>query len=316
MKRSQIKGIKDLVMATGLSQQEIANLLGVSKTTISLVANEKYDNWPLFVDQAINKCVESGKLMLEDENSVSASPAQEEDETPRIQIDNSVFIKTDNVTRLNALCDDLLDETTSLNASIGLATGRAGYGKTTAVRRYITTHADAVYILWMNFSKAQLFQRIAEELMGKSYSSYIKNINLICDVTRIYRKLIVVDEADRMPVSILEDLRTLNEEGQVPVLLLGEDSLAAKVKKADRIESRIRKPIVTFHQLDWKDLAAFYELSTGLVLEKEVATRLVQDAHRDFRVAANDMQAIVKIMNANGVTELTKEALDAIRRTR
>lgn len=314
MKRSQIRGIKDLVMATGLSQQEIANMLGVSKSLISLVANENYENWQHFVQQAVDRCIATGKLALEDGDKTGEE--KHSPDSALIQINNDVFLKTDNVCRLNDLCDNLLDEDTSLNASIGLATGRAGYGKTTAIRKYIATNDDTVYILWMNYTKPQLFQRIAEELVGKSYNSYLKNIKLICDVTRIYRKLIVIDEADRIPLTILEDLRTLNEEGQVPVLLLGEDSLTAKVKRADRIESRIRKPVVTFRQLDWKDLAAYYELSTGLILDKDVATRLVQDAHRDFRIAANDMQAIVKLMNANGVRQLTREALDAIRRSR
>lgn len=311
MRRGEIRTIADLSRATGLSQQELANLGGMSKSLVSLVANEKYDNWQLFVDRLVRRCVEANRLVLED-----FDPAASASDAPQITIDNSVFIRTDNVLRLHALCDDLLDEDTSLNSSIGMATGRAGYGKTTAIRRYISGNDSAVYVLWMNYSRPQLFQRIAEELIGRSYNSYIRNVKLICELTRAYRRLIVIDEADRMPVPILEDLRTLNEEGQVPLLLLGEDALAAKVKKADRIESRIRKPVVTFRQLDWIDLKAYYQESTGLELEKDVAVRLVQDAHRDFRIAANDMQAIVKLMNANGMRELTREVLDAIRRAR
>lgn len=313
MKRREIQSVRDLCSATGLSQQEVANMMGLSKATISLVANERYDGWQNILASCIDRAVQAGKLILDkDEGEEIPPPAIGQE----IVIDTTAFIKTDNVNRLFGLCDDLLDEESSLNSSIGMATGRAGYGKTTAIRRYISTHSDAVYILWMNYTKAQLFQRIAEELIGKSYNSYIKNIKLICDITRLYRKLIVIDEADRMPLQILEDLRTLNEEGGVPVLLLGEDSLSAKVKKADRIESRIRKPVVTFRQLDWLDLASFYKVSTGLELSKDVAVRLVQDAHRDFRIAANDMQDIVRKMNANGACELTREVLDAIRRAR
>lgn len=315
MKRSEIGTIRDLISATGLIQQEIADMVGVSKAAMSQIANQKYNNWQAFVKLAVDKAIESGKLVVEEEEDavISSQPLPKEE---MITIDTSVFIPTDNVNALFGLCNDLLDVETTLNASIGMAVGRAGYGKTTAIRRYVSLNDDAIYILWMNYTKAQLFQRIAEELIGRSESSYLKNVKLICDVTRIYRKLIVIDEADRMPIQILEDLRTLNEEGAVPLLLLGEESLNAKVKKADRIESRIRKPVVTFRQLDWKDLCAYYQQSTGLILDRDVSLRLVQDAHRDFRVAANDMQAIVKLMNANGVKVLTREALDAIRRAR
>ena len=311
MKRREIRSIKDLCNATGLCQQEIANMMRLSKTTISLVASEKYDGWQNILASCIDRAVKSGKLILDKEEGEEIPPPAI---GQKINIDTTAFVRTDNVDDLYDLCDDLLDEKSSLNASIGMVTGRAGYGKTTAARRYISTHSDVVYILWMNYTKAQLFQRIAEELIGKSYNSYIKNIKLICDITRLYRKLIVIDEADRMPLQILEDLRTLNEEGGVPLLLLGEDSLVSKVKKADRIESRIRKPVVTFVPINYLDLASLYESATGLQLDDDVAVRLVRDAHRDFRIAANDMRDIVRKMNANGACELTMEVLDAIRR--
>lgn len=320
MKRSEIRTLKDILDATGLIQADIANLAGVSKSLVSQVASCRYDNWELFVKQWTDILVAANKLVLEPEDgeeaqAVHAGPAPDAD-WKTITIDNSAFLRTDNVDKLYSLCDNLLDETVGLNASIGLATGRAGYGKTTAIRHYISLSDDVVYILWMNYTKPQLFQRIAEEFVGRSCTSYLKNVKLICELTRVYRKLIVIDEADRMPLSILEDLRTLNEEGQVPVLLLGEDSLLDKVKRADRIESRIRKPIVTFRALDWQDLAAYYQMAAGITLAQDVAKSLVRDAHRDFRVAANDMQQIVKLMNANHNSDLTMEVLDAIRRAR
>lgn len=319
MKRSEIRTLKDILDATGLIQADIANLAGVSKSLVSQVASCRYENWEAFVGQWTDMLVAANKLVLEPEDDVDAAREQAKAEDPdwkMIAIDNSAFLRTDNVDRLYSLCDNLLDETVGLNASIGLATGRAGYGKTTAIRHYISVNDDVVYILWMNYTKPQLFQRIAEEFVGRSCNSYLKNVKLICELTRVYRKLIVIDEADRMPLPILEDLRTLNEEGQVPVLLLGEDLLLDKVKRADRIESRIRKPIVTFRALDWQDLAAYYQMAAGITLTQDVAKALVRDAHRDFRVAANDMQQIVKLMNANHNSELTMEVLDAIRRAR
>ena len=62
-------------------------------------------------------------------------------------------------------------------------------------------------------------------------------------------------------------------------------------------------------KLLWK----YYEIFLHFCLTEH---SLVQDAHRDFRIAANDMQDIVKKMNANGACELTREVLDAIRRAR
>lgn len=315
MKISEIKSLKELSMVTNLSQSEIGNLMGWSKTQTSLVASGKYENWEEKTQAAVEACVKAGKLLVPEEEKAAYAPVMAVP-AGSLAFDSSVFLQTDNANRLFSLADGLLDPDATLNASIGMATGQAGYGKTTALRQYVSKHDDAVYCLWMDYTKSQLFSRIAEELVGRSYNNYLKNIKLIIEVTRAYRKLIIIDEADRMPLPILECLRTLNEEGCVPLMLVGEASLTSKVKRADRIESRIRKPVVNFTPLDWIELAAFWQKATGLEISKEVAQQLCKDCHRDFRIAANDCQHIIKMMNTNGIAVLDKENLDAIRRAR
>ncbi len=309
----KIRTLKELITVLGISQQDIANRMSLSKTTISMLVNNNYSgDAPNMIKAIFQAYIDDGKIKAEDVDVMEITTSFN-GALPIIEIKKDAFLSTGNVIRFNSLADDLLDPDSTLNASIGLCIGRAGYGKTTAVRRYIANNADTIYILWMNYTRPQLFARIAEELCGRSYNSYLKNIKTIIDVTRVYRKLIVIDEADRMPLNILEDLRTLNEEGLVPLLLVGEDTLTSKVKKADRIESRIRKPIVKFTPLDHIELSAFYQKATGLILEEQVAKKLARDAHNDFRIAANDMQEIVGLMNKNGQGELTMEVLNAIR---
>ena len=180
-----------------------------------------------------------------------------------------------------------------------------------AVRKFVADHPyNTIYILNMGYTRTTLFRAIAEELLGRSYGTYWKNLNLILEATRISRKVIVIDEADRMPLSLLEDLRTLNESGRVPILLVGEPLLTSTVRRADRIESRIRKPRIEFRPLDYLSLAALYQEACGLSLSKDVAKALVKMANADFRVAANDMQAIVKLMNVNHYKVLDQKVLD------
>lgn len=63
-------------------------------------------------------------------------------------------------------------------------------------------------------------------------------------------------------------------------------------------------------------LVSLYKGACDIDISVDVAKRLVADAKKDFRVAANDMQHIVKLMNENGKDELTMEVLDGIRRQR
>ncbi len=286
-----------------LSDARIADILGWSKATMSLIMNGNYANLDAKLQEAQDKLLGSSV-----ETDVVAGDFHE------ITVKTDVIVATPDFNAVYGLCNGLMDPKSSLTASIGMVTGVAGRGKTTSVRRYAVEHPGVVYILYMGYSKAALFRTIAEELTGRSFGSYYKNLQLIMEATKAWRKLIIIDEADRMPLSLIEDLRTLNEAGCVPLLLVGEPALASMTKKADRIESRIRKPRIDFHPLDYVVLSTLYKEACGITLTKPVAEKLVKFAGADFRVAANDMQNIVRLMNINRVNVLTERLLNEFRK--
>lgn len=279
-----------------MSQREIADKLGWSPSTLSMVLSGSYANQAAKEEEMARVLLNMGSLSAEGFTPILV----------REQI-----IATKDFMDVYALCNGLANPDSSLTASIGLVIGDAGMGKTTAVQRFAAEHSSAAYVLYMGFNRNALFKEIAEAVVGRSARSYYDNLQLIMGATRIYRKLIIIDEADRMPLSMLEDLRTLNENGRVPILLVGEPKLAATVKKADRIESRIRKPRITFSPIDAPTLATLYDECCGLKLSEKVTKTLLKMAHGDFRVAANDMQNLVRIMNINRKSELTQEVINA-----
>ena len=279
-----------------MSQREIADKLGWSPSTLSMVLSGSYANQAAKEEEMARVLLNMGNLSAEGFTPILV----------REQI-----IATKDFMDVYALCNGLANPDSSLTASIGLVIGDAGMGKTTAVQRFAAEHAAAAYVLYMGFNRNALFKEIAEAVVGRSARSYYDNLQLIMGATRIYRKLIIIDEADRMPLSMLEDLRTLNENGRVPILLVGEPKLASTVKKADRIESRIRKPRITFSPIDAPTLATLYDECCGLKLSEKVTKTLLKMAHGDFRVAANDMQNLVRIMNINRKSELTQEVINA-----
>lgn len=279
-----------------MSQREIADKLGWSPSTLSMVLSGSYANQAAKEEEMARVLLNMGSLSAE-----GFTPIQVREQ----------IIATKDFMDVYALCNGLANPDSSLTASIGLVIGDAGMGKTTAVQRFAAEHSAAAYVLYMGFNRNALFKEIAEAVVGRSARSYYDNLQLIMGATRIYRKLIIIDEADRMPLSMLEDLRTLNENGRVPILLVGEPKLAATVKKADRIESRIRKPRITFSPIDAPTLATLYDECCGLKLSEKVTKTLLKMAHGDFRVAANDMQNLVRIMNINRKSELTQEVINA-----
>ncbi len=301
-----------LTLADAMEKANITNtmagaLVGIGKSAVSRVKAHDYPNWQNLEKAIIRKMIDGGLLQADEVPELDVAPGV-------LRVDPYVFINTQNVNELEALANDLLDNDTTLNASIGLVTGRAGYGKTTAIQHYAATTDPAVYILYIEgYTMTMLTKAIAQRLTGTCSRTYEGNLNIIRDATMTFRKLIIIDEADRLPIKYLEMLRGFNEECQVPILLVGEESLVSKLASQPRLHSRIRKPEIVFKPLTIVDVATYYQQAVGLDIssQTEACKTLLRWAGKDFRVLVNDAQHIVQIMNTSGISELTQEVLDA-----
>lgn len=301
-----------MTLEEAMEQANVTNtmagaLVGVGKSAISRIKAHDYPNWQNLETAIIRKLVEGGLLDVDLVPELDVEPGT-------LRVDPYVFISTQNVNALESLADDLLDNDTTLNASIGLVTGRAGYGKTTAIQHYAATTDPAVYLLYIEgYTMTMLTKAIAQKLTGNCARTYGENLDKIREASMTYRRLIIIDEADRLPTRYLEMLRGFNEECKVPVLLVGEESLVARLVSEPRLHSRIRKPEVVFKPLTIVDVATYYQQAVGLDIsgQAEVCKTLLRWAGKDFRTLVNDAQHLVRIMNGSGISELTEEVLDA-----
>ncbi len=291
---------------TGLTLQQAGEFVGLGKSAVSRIKNRDYPNWENIERVIIKKMYDAG--LFGDEIEI------EQPEEGTLAVNPSSFISTRNVIELNSLANGLLDPTTTLNSSIGLVTGAAGYGKTTAIQHFAANSDQAIYVLYMEgYTLQMLVRKIAFELTGYNRRTFDLNLAVIREATKIFRKLIIIDEADRMPLKVIESLRNINEYCQTPILLVGEESLVARLESIPRLKSRIRKPEIVFKSLTVVDVATYYQVAVGLAIsdDKQLCQTLLRWADKDFRTLVNDAQHIVQMMNANGHTELTMEVLDA-----
>lgn len=153
-------------------------------------------------------------------------------------------------------------------------------------------------------------------MTGETRRSFVDIKDAIRDASAVYRKLLVVDEADRMPVRLLEALRGLNEYCGLPILLIGEPALLTKIHTEPRLESRMRKPRVEFAPLSCVDIALYWHEAIGLDLtgKAEIQQLLLKSCRGDFRIMVNDAQRIVQHMNTNDLSEVDiKVVKDGIR---
>lgn len=299
---------------TGLSQAKVSEIAGLSKTTVSLVLGHTYTGWPAKEKQIIEAMVAQGVLRKEDAQlEVLTVPEG------TLRVDPNRFIPTENTMALDELARDLLDPATTLNASIGIVYGHAGYGKTTAVKHFCATTSTATYMLYITGDTLSgLVRQIAKTLGGEPRRAFEDNKEYLKTATCVYRKLIVVDEADRLPLKSLESLRGLNEYCSLPMIFIGENALLGKMAALPRLESRIRNRPLEFQPMTEVDAQMFYYHAVGLDLAENhmAVSRLLKISHGDFRLFVNDAHRLVSMLNANGRTEITKEVIDAVESTR
>lgn len=302
------------IETTGLSQARAAEIAGLSKTTVSLVLAHNYSGWQAKEKQIIEALVARQVLRKEDAELEELTVPE-----GTLRVDPNRFIPTQNTMALDELAKDLQDPATTLNASIGIVYGHAGYGKTTAVRHFCACTDAAVYLLYVTGDTlAALVRQISRALGGQGMRSFEENKEYIRTATCVYRKLIVIDEADRLPLKSLESLRGLNEYCGLPMIFIGESTLIGKMSALPRLESRIRNRPLEFVPLNEVDVRMFYYHAVGLDLAENPAavSRLLKISRGDFRVFVNDAHRLAGILNANGRVEITKEVIDAVESAR
>ena len=303
--------LREAISASGQSLTAVASAIGVSAAQMSRVATHDYKDWEQKERELVEAMVRQGLLSKDD-----AMLEQTRRPTGQLFLDPAKFVVTANSMELDGVAKDLLDPATTLNASIGVVYGRAGYGKTTAIKHFCATNPKAIYILFVEgYTMNMMMKAIAREFGQVPCGTFDRNLDLIRQATAVYRRLICIDEADHMPLKVLETIRGINEVCGVPVLLVGEYGLQAKMGALPRLESRIRARPVEFTPLQLMDVVSYYQQAVGIDLsgDDKVAKALLKRSHGDFRLLANDAHQLVNIMNANGVRDITKEVLDALR---
>jgi len=133
-------------------------------------------------------------------------------------------------------------------AGFGMVIGAEGSGKTTAARFY-AEHRGAAYIEARPAELETPFQmltRIGTEL-GVNGPTRIRLARAIAEKLRDSRKLLIVDQADELPLPILKVLWWIHDphpqegiEGTAAVCLLGMPVLDERVRRNRNIARRIR----------------------------------------------------------------------------
>ncbi len=146
------------------------------------------------------------------------------------------------------------------NEPFAVIVGEPGIGKTITVRKFIdeiNDKAEVAYILFPSLKPVELFIAILEDLKIKIPSGITKNKLFSLFRNYLIKKrqegkkvIVVVDEAQNLPIETLEELRILSNletenEKLIKILLVGQQEL---LKKIDVPELRQLKQRITILQ--------------------------------------------------------------------
>ena len=162
-----------------------------------------------------------------------------------------------------AMCEgafDLIRE----SGDIGLVHGPAGIGKSTTCRRYARTHSTAIFFTVMQGAGQDynIVRAICAALPTprSAEDKRLKRAEWIFKKLSGSRRLVIIDNAQRIGIAGLRWLMDFNDATGCPVALVGNPEVLEKVKVNDQMSSRIgyKQSLADAMKIDgpWLDAAA------------------------------------------------------------
>ena len=212
--------LRDLMEKNSYSTAYISTATGLAKSTISMWLNGTSNGKNDKVTDAINNFIQR-----ERERAV-------ENDLPFVNISIVKYIS-----EIARLCHT--------QGKIGVCVGRAGLGKTVAVKKYTQEFLDSILIESDSGYTAKSLLKEIHRRLGLSGKGSV--YDLMGEVVRKLNqsgRLLIIDEAENLPYRALEITRRIHDKTGVGVLLIGRGILLENLKgynnQYDQLYSRVK----------------------------------------------------------------------------
>ena len=186
-----VENLKQRINNGEFSQKEIAKVLNVSATTISMYLNGTYKGNSETIDTKVEKFLQN-------------ADEKKEYDFQKVTLDFVTTSVAKRVFNVAKMCQ--------MNGEIGVCFGRSGYGKTTACKEYAKTQYG---VIWLdpneNANKYEVIRMLAKSL--NINDDYV-NIALPKIVNKLNNSnyLIIVDEAENLKSPVFRTLRKIHDK--------------------------------------------------------------------------------------------------------
>jgi DNA transposition AAA+ family ATPase len=203
------------------------------------------------------------------------------------------------------------DSRSLIGPSMAMVTSHAGRGKSESAKRY-AVQSGAVYIPPMiKTSATMLLQEITLDLAKARPGRIAGCLEVIQGEMARRRRLIIIDEADLVPMPLLEMLRNINERYACPILLIGEDGLKKKVLSRSRISSRIRRRM-EFEPVSQPNIVLFFRKALEMNVNAAVTQLIHRHCEGDWRPVLKIAGDIERAVEASGLREIPEDLVKEI----
>jgi DNA transposition AAA+ family ATPase len=217
--------------------------------------------------------------------------------------------------RFDLAVDSALESDKALSGFI-LAYGQAGRGKSVAADRYHCTRDTGAYVrVWQGWSQSAFLQRLLFEVRGSNEDMPRYNGNrckeIIVTLLRKKRQPLFIDEADRLKIDRIEDLRDIYEMTGGPIVLIGEEGLLSLLTERRRIWSRVVHD-VEFGPVNASEVSIYATQAAGLDISPDLCGRIAEKSEGDFRLVRNMMILLEKAAKAAETLTVDAPMLEAV----
>ncbi|MDR2502939.1 MAG: AAA family ATPase [Deltaproteobacteria bacterium] len=225
------------------------------------------------------------------------------------------MIDTEAKTAFNEAVDSCFESDKALSGFI-LAHGQAGRGKSVAADGYYCSRNTGAYVrVWEGWSQSAFMQRLLFEAQGRNEDMPRYNGNrckeIIVRLLQDRKQPLFIDEADRLKISRIEDLRDIYEMTGVPVILIGEEGLLGLLSERRRIWSRVIHSVL-FGPINGAEVGLYANQAVGLTIKPELCARIAEKSEGDFRLVRNMMLLLEKAAKAAGSLDVDAPMLELV----
>lgn len=212
--------LQELMSNKNYSMAFVANATGIAKSTLSMWINNSYKGDNSKIADKINNFVQLEKERTNDEE---------------LKICDISILKY--IFEIGKLCHT--------KGKIGVCAGRAGLGKTIAVKEYVKQNLNAILIESDSGYTAkslllEIHKRLGLSGKGCCYDLMSEVVNKLNHSGR----LLIIDEAENLPYRALEITRRIHDKTGVGVLLVGRNVLFENLRgynnQYDQLYSRVK----------------------------------------------------------------------------